>query len=61
MPADFTRKNTNKNFRVTQNEPNKIGMTGHIIYLMTALKGKGRLIEMVVNTPAFFQKYKSLR
>lgn len=56
LPADFTRKNSNQNFRVTQNEPNKIGMTGHTIYNMTALKEKGRLIKMVVNTPVFLKK-----
>lgn len=53
VPADFTKKNSNKNFRVTQSEPNKIGMTGYIIYLMATLKEKGKMIKMVVNTPAF--------
>jgi hypothetical protein len=27
QPTDFNKKNLNENFRVTQNEPNKIGMT----------------------------------
>lgn len=54
QPADFNKKNLNKNFRVTQNEPIKIGMTVRIIYLITALKEIGRLIRMVINTPAYF-------
>lgn len=35
-------------------------MTVHIIYLMTALKEKGRVIRMVMNTPAYFLGQKKI-